>query len=255
MKNKYKTVKGDIKEIIDKPYYNSIINLLRAFQHKENGLEKKHFKYALMKNNGLIYKTSVERFFQHGEFYHKENYLDQYFKNKFIIKGIIKTEELLDYYIGFLEEKNIIKRTRRNQPFRYILTYDFIIKRKVLVLEENLKNWEFGLYHNRDSFYRKYMKSDVINHNGLVGEINKDIEDWDLFGLPLVLEDEVFNNEEINRIAGYLRIIEQYLWKITELKKEKLKNLIVDINQNNIDEYHKIYQKMRFITFVYRSSF
>jgi len=248
MKKKYKTVKGDIKEIFDKPYYNSIINLLRAFQHKENGLEKKHFKYALMENHGLLYITTLDRFFQQGKDYDKENILDKVYKNKFIIKGIIKTEERLDYYIGFLEKKNIIKRTRKNQPFRYILTYDFIIKRKVLILEENLKNWEFGLYHNRNEFYRKYMKSDVISHNGLIGEINKNIEDWDLFGLPLILEDKVFNNEEIIRIAEYLRIIEQHLWKITELKKEKLKDSVIPINKND-------YQKMRFITFVYRASF
>lgn len=244
---KYKKIDIDLDKLENTPYWH-IIYLLYTFQHKENGLCKKHFKFTLMRNHGLQYTKKLERFFEVGDFFNEHSSLLKLNNLGIAYQGVVKTIEDLDYYIRYLEQHNIVERSSRKKPHRYKLTQDMLIKHDAHEIKYQLEHYYPSFFLNKELYNGNFRTSKNDNNN-------KFVESWSLYGLRADLHN-FYTDSEMKLIEDHLNKIEYHLRKLLDLKTKNVEKILKEkasvSSLNRKDKYYvEKLQAMKTISFNY----
>jgi DNA-binding Lrp family transcriptional regulator len=243
-----------IKLTVDNVYFKeptrSILNLLMEYHRHGNGLEAKHFRYALSDEYDSSKNTSHDLQVEYNikklqEFFGIK--LEKLYDNGEVIRGCITSRSNLNYYLKRLVELGVIKKIKKigkiakygfsNEYYREIIRNDNIKilniydQKSISIFNENdsedLKNILYGISDNLFDSLSKSKKNEIKKH---IHEIQEHIRR--IYKIKM---------ERINRI--YLKKIKKIL---SDEKIKKSNNIKLDKNMkflkliNTFNEYNKM---------------
>jgi len=218
------------KDILKKDSYRSILNLLEEFELQKNedgilerkGLTHGQLLYALKENSRYdkdmvkhftitnlagekitLYELSVDKKFN-----------GRYLAKKKIVKGCIKNSAQLNEKLKALIKRGWVESIGTSRYYRYRLTMKYLMDGKKREIKDIIDIWD------PDSIIQKGSFNFVFRE--IFPELLKTKGKWTLCGIPKKILLNL-SEEEKNLLHNWLEQIEMYLWKIMELKYDKMK--------------------------------
>lgn len=129
-------------DIIKKPHYRNIFRLTLAFQNKENGLQSKHYRYALVKSDKNKKKKSLfylESFFLDAN---GNDLLEKLYKSGKIQKDCI-TGDNLKNFLKLMVDKGILEIVNSDEKNkRYKVTITFLNAQSKDWIKNEIDKWK-----------------------------------------------------------------------------------------------------------------
>jgi len=218
------------KDILEKDTYMSILKLLEEFEFEINkagilerkGLTHGQLLYALKENPR--YDKEMDKYFSRKDQVGEKFTLDELSKEKKhmgmfieknkIVKGCIKNSSQLNEKLKTLIKRGWIESMGTSRYYRYGLTLKYLMDVKKREIKEIIDMWDPDSIIQKDSYNFSFREifPEIINTKGK----------WTLCGIPRKILVSL-SEEEKNLLHNCLEQIEMYLWKIMELKYEKMK--------------------------------
>ncbi len=227
-------------ELLEKTHYKSIYFLTLKFQQKENGLQQKHYRYALQKGNRVEYQLQyLKTFFQDKI---GNNLLEPLYKSGQLQKDCIDNNNTMSNFLSLMVKKGILER--KDKRYRIPISFlNYLSKRSC---KKEIDKWS----------------NDMINPLGpvITPDLNlsqeKIMDGW-LFGFPQFLFSEgiqkeqeldysLFAQEDVELIKSKLVQIHKDVMEINKIKSKYCKGGISKMGlfvfsaiQPQLKEYYK----------------
>jgi hypothetical protein len=222
------------KDLLKKDDYKSIMYLIENYQYKDfkkNGLTAGHLLYALRKKNKKFeFDPEIEKMFTSYKPYSKKNVTlsdissdkkinGHHIFDKKIIRGCIKNSVQLNERLKVLKKRGWIETVKNTKPryYRYITTKKWMVDKPRRLLKDDIDLWKPNTIHEKMVFNFLYKdKKDFDNDN------DKMIYNFILCGLSdkFLLK---LNDKEKKQLNSWIKQASKLLYKIIELKYEKMK--------------------------------
>lgn len=252
------------KDLLKKDDYKSIMYLIDNYQYrdyKKVGLTAGQLLYALKKKNGkTMYDREVEKIFTRynvatgkdiilADISSDKKIGDRYIFIKEIVRGCIKNSVQLNERLNTLRERGWITPVKgtKSGHYRYITTRKWMVDKPRRRLKNDIDRW------NPDSIYEKMLFDSLFKNKTPLEDNNDKITyDFVLCGLSNEFFEKL-DNKEKKQLINWIDQASNLLYKIIELKYEKMKispRLFVKMKHEDISKlmsigfYYNAYKNM-----------
>ncbi len=199
------------EDILEKPWYKSILNLLIEFQDKEfqggKGLKQIHFRYVLVKGYKKSDKKQVQNNIKVLKIFFGDR-IDFLIEKGLIIPECITSKQNLTKFLNKLEKYPItaIEKIDSNSDVRYHIKKEF-----------------FNEMERRNNIYALnfFPQNQMISFN-----FGKNMEEshriHTIYGLSDKTFQELFNDEDRKTVETYLKKIDTILDSIKDIRISRL---------------------------------
>ena len=209
-----------------KKHYRAILTLLLYFEDRENGLQQRHFRYALMKEHGLA-EDSIEKM---EVFFGDE--LKNFYSNTSINKGYIGSQQKLTNYLTALYESGIVKKSGKHPNKIYTIAPKYLAELRKMDIKLKIDSYPAEVIRDFD-----YSSGMVVRF--IVDDNVPTIHGY-IFGLPIKVRN-LLNEKENQDLTTYFLKINENLINIDIITaKHKKDNYPVSLFVTSSISRHKL---------------